>query len=82
MIINASNKLKLGFYQSVLVLWRSFSYMGVRRKLYVLGCLMSMTELAISYISPYLYKQLVDIVTLGYSTKVIQTVSLLVAGLL
>jgi len=69
--------MKLGIRQSASILLRIFSYMGAKRKLFIIGWLLSLTELATAFVTPFLYRVLADIVTLDQGAESGATVAVL-----
>jgi ABC-type multidrug transport system fused ATPase/permease subunit len=63
------------------IMFRSFSFLGGQRKRYLVGWFLSCAEFAIAFITPYMYKQLVEIVTNNRNEQVIRIVNLLFIAL-
>lgn len=59
------------------IMLRSFSFLGNQRSRYLVGWFLSCAEFAIAFITPYMYKMLVEIVTKNRNEQVIHIVILL-----
>lgn len=65
---------KVGFYGSLKIILRTFSFMEKYRKFYLIGWLFTSAEIIMAFVTPYLYQQLVQIITHDKGQDTIQTV--------
>lgn len=62
---------------TVRYLWRSFSFFGKKRGLYLLGAGLSALQLITAYFSPVLYRQIVEFVSGNHSKGILYSVILM-----
>lgn len=75
-------KNKLGFTGSARLIQRSFSFMEKDRRNYLLGWFLASAEMVMAYITPYLYEQLVEVISPERSTETLYIIVVLFVILL